>query len=59
MVVGQAPLGELELLRRFHRVRLVVVQDSGAELVVQRQAVADPMRSEPQRSFSVSPAPKD
>jgi hypothetical protein len=41
MVVGQAPPGELELLRRLHRMCVVVAQDSGAVLVVQRQAVPD------------------
>jgi hypothetical protein len=45
MVVGQAQPGELELLRRLHRMCVVVAQDSGAILVVQRQAVPDAMWS--------------
>ena len=45
MVVGQALPGELELSRRFHRMCVVITQDSGAVLVVQRQAVPDAVLS--------------
>lgn len=45
MVVGQALPGELKLLRRFHRMCVVIAQDSGAVLVVQRQAVPDAVLS--------------
>jgi hypothetical protein len=45
MVVGQAPPGELELLRLLHCVHVVIAQDAAAVLVVQRQAVTDPMPS--------------
>jgi hypothetical protein len=45
MIVGQALPGELELLRRLHRMCVVVAQDTNTVLVVQRQAVPDAMRS--------------
>ena len=45
MVVGQALPGELKLLRRLHRMCVVIAQDSGAVLVVQRQAVPDAVLS--------------
>jgi len=52
MVVRQALPGELEPLRRLHRMCVVESQDSGAVLVVQRQAVPDAMSSMLRRRYS-------
>ena len=45
MVIGHALTDKLELLRRLHRMCVVIAQDSGAVLVVQRQAVPDAVLS--------------